>query len=171
MLGHTLVTKQTGPEGKLVNKVDNNNWDNSSFIQVLIAKRHFLRRETYIAIMLDRGFGGPVFVGCAQGGVDIEKIAHETPSMIIKATHAIFLANLLKRNLLTLIKGHHLTKPRKLLVLLVLLNNEFPLFSSNCPIYTNFLLKRIVPWLKSILLLKHLITKVQSLCNLLIHNC
>lgn len=71
MLGHTLVTKQTGPEGKLVNKV-------------LIAKRHFLRRETYIAIMLDRGFGGPVFVGCSQGGVDIEKIAHETPSMIVK---------------------------------------------------------------------------------------
>ena len=94
MLGHTLVTKQTGPEGKLVNKVDNY-CDSSSFIQVLIAKRHFLRRETYIAIMLDRGFGGPVFVGCAQGGVDIEKIAHETPSMIIKVTHAIFLINLL----------------------------------------------------------------------------
>jgi succinyl-CoA synthetase beta subunit len=41
MLGHKLFTKQTGPEGKVVNKV-------------LVAKRHFVRREAYFAITLDR---------------------------------------------------------------------------------------------------------------------
>jgi len=71
MLGHRLFTKQTGPQGKPVNKV-------------LVAKRYFLRRETYLAILLDRVACGPVLVGSAQGGVDIEKIAAESPDAIIK---------------------------------------------------------------------------------------
>jgi len=71
MLGHTLVTKQTGPSGRVVNKV-------------LVANRHFLRRETYFAILLDRSYGGAVMVASSQGGMDIEKVAAENPSAIIK---------------------------------------------------------------------------------------
>jgi len=71
MLGHRLFTKQTGPEGKPVNKV-------------LIAKRHYVRREGYFAILLDRTFGGPVMVGSKEGGVDIEKVAEESPNAIVK---------------------------------------------------------------------------------------
>jgi len=71
MLGHTLVTKQTGGTGRVVNKV-------------LVATRHFLRRETYFAILLDRGYGGAVMVASSQGGMDIEKVAAENPSAIIK---------------------------------------------------------------------------------------
>jgi len=71
MLGHTLVTKQTGASGRVVNKV-------------LVANRHFLRRETYFAILLDRGYGGAVMVASSQGGMDIEKVAHENPSAIHK---------------------------------------------------------------------------------------
>jgi len=71
MLGHKLITKQTGSEGRLVNKL-------------LVAKRHFVRREAYFAILLDRTFGGPVMVGSKEGGVDIEKVAEENPSSIVK---------------------------------------------------------------------------------------
>jgi len=71
MLGHKLITKQTGPEGRLVNKL-------------LVAKRHFVRREAYFAILLDRTFGGPVMVGSKEGGVDIEKVAEENPNSIVK---------------------------------------------------------------------------------------
>jgi succinyl-CoA synthetase beta subunit len=71
MLGHKLFTKQTGPDGKVVNKV-------------LVAKRHFVRREAYFAILLDRSFGGPVMVGSSEGGVDIEKVAEENPGAIVK---------------------------------------------------------------------------------------
>jgi len=71
MLGHKLITKQTGQEGRIVNKV-------------LIAKRHFVRRESYFAILLDRSFGGPVMVGSKEGGVDIEKVAEENPTSIVK---------------------------------------------------------------------------------------
>eukprot|EP01132_Coremiostelium_polycephalum_P000777 gene777-965_t len=71
MLGHTLVTKQTGPQGKVVN-------------QVYIAERHYLRREMYFAILMDRKTGGPVLVGSPEGGVDIEGVARDNPSAIYK---------------------------------------------------------------------------------------
>lgn len=71
MLGHTLVTKQTGPQGKKVNKI-------------LVCKRHFLRRETYIAMLLDRQYQGPVLIYSDKGGMDIEKVAHDSPSSIHK---------------------------------------------------------------------------------------
>jgi len=71
MLGHRLITKQTGPEGKPVSKV-------------LIGRRYFVRRETYFAIVLDRAFNGPVLVGSSKGGVDIESVAKETPELIVK---------------------------------------------------------------------------------------
>ncbi|KAF2076087.1 hypothetical protein CYY_002601 [Polysphondylium violaceum] len=71
MLGQTLVTKQTGPEGKIVH-------------QVYIAERHFLRKEMYFAILMDRKAGGPVMVASPEGGMDIEAVARDNPSAIYK---------------------------------------------------------------------------------------
>ena len=52
--------------------------------QVLIVERLFNRREYYFAIAMERSFGGPVFVGSASGGMDIEAVAREDPNAIIK---------------------------------------------------------------------------------------
>jgi len=71
MLGKTLITKQTGPSGKVVSKV-------------LICKRHYIRKETYLAILLDRQYQGPVIVASPYGGMDIETVAHDNPNSIFK---------------------------------------------------------------------------------------
>jgi len=71
MIGSSLVTKQTGPEGKPCNSV-------------LVCERLYLRRETYFAIMMDRASDGPVIVASPQGGMDIEAVAEETPELIYK---------------------------------------------------------------------------------------
>ena len=70
MLGHNLVTKQTGAEGKPCNAV-------------YICERKYARNEYYFAILLDRKSAGPVIVASSQGGVDIETVAHNTPEAII----------------------------------------------------------------------------------------
>ncbi|KRZ73555.1 Mitochondrial succinyl-CoA ligase subunit beta -like protein [Trichinella papuae] len=70
MIGHHLKTKQTGDKGLLCEKL-------------LLAKRHFLRREYYFSITLDRMHNGPVLIGCGQGGMSIEKIAAEDPDAIV----------------------------------------------------------------------------------------
>ncbi|OLL26116.1 putative succinyl-CoA ligase [GDP-forming] subunit beta, mitochondrial [Neolecta irregularis DAH-3] len=71
MLGHNLITKQTGPGGKQCNAV-------------YICERKFVRREFYLAILMDRVSQGPVIVASSQGGVDIEMVAKETPEAIIR---------------------------------------------------------------------------------------
>jgi len=71
MLGHTLVTKQTGPEGKEVG-------------QVLLEQGVGIERELYLGIVLDRAIGRPVMMGCAEGGTSIEEIAAERPEAILK---------------------------------------------------------------------------------------
>lgn len=71
MLGHRLITAQTGKEGKPVNVV-------------YICERRYIRREVYLAVMMDRTSNGPVIVGSAVGGVNIETLAHENPDAIIK---------------------------------------------------------------------------------------
>jgi len=71
MLGHKLITKQTGEGGKPCNLV-------------YICERKYIRRETYLAITMDREYQGPVIVASAEGGVDIETLAHEAPHKIIK---------------------------------------------------------------------------------------
>ncbi|KAG9294242.1 hypothetical protein G9A89_021601 [Geosiphon pyriformis] len=71
MLGYKLITKQTGPAGKICNAV-------------FIAERKFLRHEYYFAILQDRTSQGPVIVASSQGGVDIETVAAEDPDAIIK---------------------------------------------------------------------------------------
>jgi len=71
MLGHKLTTKQTTPEGVLVNKL-------------MIAQSIDLAKELYFAILMDRQFKGPVMVASPKGGVDIETVAEETPELIFK---------------------------------------------------------------------------------------
>jgi succinyl-CoA synthetase beta subunit len=70
MIGQKLVTKQTGAAGKICNAV-------------YICERKFIRREYYLAILMDRGTQGPMIVGSSQGGVDIETVAAESPEAIL----------------------------------------------------------------------------------------
>jgi succinyl-CoA synthetase beta subunit len=73
MLGTTLVTHQTGPEGRLVRRL-------------LIEQGMDLAgsREMYLAILVDRATERPVFMASAQGGVDIEAVAARDPKAILK---------------------------------------------------------------------------------------
>ena len=71
MLGENLVTKQTGADGKPVNKV-------------FLMERLYLRRETYFSILMDRGSNGPVMVASPDGGMNIEDVAAATPERIFK---------------------------------------------------------------------------------------
>lgn len=71
MIGHRLITKQTGEVGKPCNLV-------------YICERKYIRRETYLAITMDREFQGPVIIASAEGGMDIETLAKEAPHKIIK---------------------------------------------------------------------------------------
>ncbi|EGP89333.1 unnamed protein product [Zymoseptoria tritici ST99CH_1A5] len=70
MIGHKLITKQTGERGRICNSV-------------FIVERKFARREFYLAILMDRGSQTPVIVASSQGGMDIETVAKETPDAII----------------------------------------------------------------------------------------
>ena len=71
MLGHTLVTNQTGPDGSIVN-------------QVMLAEAKDLIKETYVAVLLDRKIGGACLVVSPRGGVDIEQLAESEPHLIRK---------------------------------------------------------------------------------------
>ena len=71
MLGQILVTHQTGPAGRLVNKV-------------LVAESADIARETYFAVLLDRATAAPVIVASTEGGVEIEAVAAKSPEKIIR---------------------------------------------------------------------------------------
>jgi succinyl-CoA synthetase beta subunit len=71
MLGQTLVTKQTGAKGKPVNTL-------------LISEKMQLKREMYLALLLDRKSAGPMMIGCSEGGTSIEDLAEKFPDKIIK---------------------------------------------------------------------------------------
>lgn len=71
MLGNTLVTIQTGPEGKTVN-------------QIIVEAGCDIARELYLGVVLDRAVQKPVLMCSQEGGVEIEKVAHETPEKIFK---------------------------------------------------------------------------------------
>ena len=71
MLGNRLVTIQTGPEGKQVN-------------QVIVEAGCDIARELYLGVVLDRAEKLPVLMCSQEGGVEIEKVAHETPEKIFK---------------------------------------------------------------------------------------
>ena len=70
MLGHTLVTKQTGPAGKQVNRL-------------YIEDGADIERELYLSILVDRTVGRVAFVVSTEGGMDIEQVAHDTPEKIV----------------------------------------------------------------------------------------
>jgi len=71
MLGNTLVTIQTGPAGRKVQTV-------------FFTTACEIKKEYYLAILLDRTTSRPVIVASTEGGVEIEKVAHETPEKIFK---------------------------------------------------------------------------------------
>jgi succinyl-CoA synthetase beta subunit len=71
MLGMTLVTHQTGPEGRVVQRL-------------LIEETLPIERELYLGIVLDRVIGKNVFMASADGGVEIEVVAAKTPERILK---------------------------------------------------------------------------------------
>ena len=71
MLGKTLVTHQTGPAGRVVNKV-------------LVAGSADIAREIYFAILLDRSTAAPLIVASTEGGVEIETVADKSPEKIIR---------------------------------------------------------------------------------------
>jgi succinyl-CoA synthetase beta subunit len=71
MLGNTLVTHQTGPEGKVVKTL-------------YFTEPVKIEKEYYLAITLDRDSSRPVIIASTEGGVDIETVAEETPEKITK---------------------------------------------------------------------------------------
>ncbi len=73
MLGMTLVTHQTGPEGRVVHRI-------------LIEETLPIAHEFYLGIVLDRVAGKNTFMASADGGVEIEEVAAKTPERILKET-------------------------------------------------------------------------------------
>jgi succinyl-CoA synthetase beta subunit len=71
MIGMTLVTHQTGPEGRVVSRV-------------LVEEGLAMARELYLSVVLDRASGKPVMMASAAGGMDIEEVAAATPERIVK---------------------------------------------------------------------------------------
>ncbi|MDX9744268.1 MAG: ADP-forming succinate--CoA ligase subunit beta [Arcobacteraceae bacterium] len=71
ILGMTLVTHQTGPEGKLVQKV-------------YIEEGADIQDEFYLGVVLDRAKEMPIIMASTEGGMEIENVAHNTPEKIIK---------------------------------------------------------------------------------------
>jgi succinyl-CoA synthetase beta subunit len=71
MLGMKLVTHQTGPEGRIVQRV-------------LVEQTLDIERELYLGIVLDRARGQLIFMASAAGGVEIEEVAAKHPEMILK---------------------------------------------------------------------------------------
>src|SRR6185503_16412775 len=70
MIGMTLVTHQTGPEGRVVSRV-------------LVEEGLQMTRELYLSIVLDRASGKLVMMASAAGGMDIEEVAAKTPEQIV----------------------------------------------------------------------------------------
>ncbi len=71
ILGMTLITHQTGPEGRVVRRL-------------LIEETLPIEKELYLGILVDRGEGKPVFMASAAGGMEIEQVAAERPEAILK---------------------------------------------------------------------------------------
>ncbi|HXB99693.1 MAG TPA: ADP-forming succinate--CoA ligase subunit beta [Terriglobales bacterium] len=71
MLGMTLITHQTGPEGRVVRRL-------------LVEETLPIEKELYLGILVDRGESKPVFMASAAGGMDIEQVAETNPDAILK---------------------------------------------------------------------------------------
>ena len=75
ILGMTLITHQTGPEGRLVKKV-------------MVGEAIDIKKEYYVAITLDRSSGKDVFMVSSEGGVEIEEVAKTNPEKIVRESIA-----------------------------------------------------------------------------------
>jgi len=73
MLGNTLVTHQTGPRGRKVQTI-------------YFSEPVSIKKEYYLAILVDRASSCPVIIASTEGGVEIEKVAEETPEKIVRVT-------------------------------------------------------------------------------------
>jgi succinyl-CoA synthetase beta subunit len=73
MVGQTLVTKQTGPDGRVVSTL-------------LVASAERIKKEFYLAVLLDRNQSKPIMMASTEGGMDIEEVAAKTPEKIFKET-------------------------------------------------------------------------------------
>jgi succinyl-CoA synthetase beta subunit len=71
MLGKTLVTKQTGPDGRVVSTI-------------IVAAAEDIKKEFYLAVLLDRANSRPLIMASTEGGMDIEEVAEKHPEKIIK---------------------------------------------------------------------------------------
>jgi succinyl-CoA synthetase beta subunit len=77
MLGSTLVTIQTGPEGKQVNTL-------------FVEQGLDIAQELYLGCVVDREVGGPVLILSTEGGMEIEVVAHESPEKIMSEPFSIY---------------------------------------------------------------------------------
>jgi succinyl-CoA synthetase beta subunit len=73
ILGMTLITHQTGPEGRLVQRL-------------MVEETLPIERELYLGVVLDRASGKMVFMASSAGGMEIEEVAHDNPDAILKET-------------------------------------------------------------------------------------
>jgi succinyl-CoA synthetase beta subunit len=73
ILGMTLVTPQTGEEGRVVRRL-------------LIEEGLDIKRELYVSILVDRAIGAPIFMASTAGGMEIEEVAHDNPEAILRET-------------------------------------------------------------------------------------
>src|SRR5882672_10795401 len=73
LLGSTLVTHQTGPKGKVVNRI-------------YVEEGSAIDKEFYLSMLVDRGSSRVAIVASTEGGMDIEQVAHDTPDKIITVT-------------------------------------------------------------------------------------
>jgi succinyl-CoA synthetase beta subunit len=73
LLGKTLITHQTGPEGREIRSL-------------LIEEGLDIAREMYLAVVLDRSAGRPAVIASAEGGVEIEEVARTNPEKILRET-------------------------------------------------------------------------------------
>ena len=71
LIGHTLVTHQTGPEGREVKRV---------YVEAACD----IARELYLALSIDRRLGRVTLIGAAEGGVEIEELAARAPEKILR---------------------------------------------------------------------------------------
>src|SRR5580704_13235171 len=71
MFGNVLVTKQTGAEGRCVKTL-------------LVSEGAKIKKEFYLAVLLDRAVGRPLIMASTEGGMDIEEVAAQTPEKIFK---------------------------------------------------------------------------------------
>src|SRR5215813_2806898 len=71
MLGQTLVTKQTGHDGRQVQTL-------------LLAEGAKIKKEFYLAVLLDRALSRPLIMASTEGGMDIEEVAEKHPERILK---------------------------------------------------------------------------------------